>query len=190
GRHAEAAGDRALTEERRSDHDRAIGIGREEAVDLRNALAVANHRGRPPEPRELRQRRMTARSARDVAHRQRVELGTGSRDVALLCQHEREPASERTLLMSRADARFEQGDRLLETPLLPEELGALHEKTIDREAAERLASELESVVHALLRLGGPPFEEQAGHPEPRGVPEMERLTQPFGQPAPFPHVRL
>ena len=87
--HAEAPRDGALTEERRSDRHGAIGIGREEAVDLGGAIAVADHRRRPPEPRELRQPVVTARPARDAGRRQVAQLGACPRDGTLLGQRER-----------------------------------------------------------------------------------------------------
>ena len=45
-------------------------------------------------------------------------------------------------------------------------------------------------MHALLRLGGTPFEEEARHPEARGVPEMERLAKLVGQTTACGDVRL
>src|SRR5262249_7100311 len=176
--------------ERRADREGAMGMGREEAVDLRRAIAVADPRRRTSEPRELCQPVVTARPARDAARRQVAQLGACSPDGTLLGQHEHEPAAERPLFGSRADSCLQQADRLVETPLLPEELRALREEAVERETAEGLASELERVVHSLLRLGGTPFEEETGHPEPRGVPEMVRLAQLAGQATARRDVRL
>src|SRR5207245_8864665 len=133
---------------------------------------------------------VTALPPRTASRRQHCERGACTRHRALLGHYEREPAAERPLLAPRADSRLQQGDRLLETPLLPEELRALREEAVDRKAADGLTSELESVVHALLRLGGTPFEEEARHPEARGVPEMERLAQLVGQTTACGDVRL
>src|SRR5262249_61139678 len=100
------------------------------------------------------------------------------------------PAGGGRLSGRRGDSGLQQADRLVETPRLPEELRALREEAVERETAEGLASELERVVHSLLRLGGTPFEEETGHPEPRGVPEMVRLAQLAGQATACRDVRL
>src|SRR5262245_28316768 len=118
---------------------------------------------------------VTARPRADAGRRQGIDLAPSPCDGALLGQHQREPAAERPLLWPGADSGFEQRNGLFEAALLPEKLCPLREEAVEREAAEGKASELERCVHALLRLGGTPFEEEARHPQPRGVPEVHRL---------------
>src|SRR5262249_24953361 len=104
----------------------------EEAVDLRGPLAVADHRGRTAEPRELRQPVMTARPGADAARRQRIELRARPRDITPLGEHEREPAAKRPRRGPRPGPGLQQRHGLVEAALLPEELRALGEEAVDR----------------------------------------------------------